>query len=102
MVTVAASPTPASLNKPVVGMAATPDWKGYWEVASDGVIFSFGDPAFFGARPDHAELQAGSLVAGWLVVLSGGQIPRPFDLVATSNRFVLLGPSEVEAVTAYK
>ncbi len=31
------------LNKPVVGMAATPDDQGYWLVASDGGIFSFGD-----------------------------------------------------------
>jgi hypothetical protein len=37
------------LNKPVVGMAATPDGKGYWEVASDGGIFSYGDAAFFGS-----------------------------------------------------
>ena len=29
------------LNKPVVGMAVTPDGGGYWEVASDGGIFSF-------------------------------------------------------------
>ncbi|MGH9018923.1 MAG: virginiamycin B lyase family protein, partial [Acidimicrobiales bacterium] len=28
------------LNKPVVGMAATPDGHGYWEVASDGGIFT--------------------------------------------------------------
>ncbi|MBF6558235.1 MAG: hypothetical protein IVW52_19205, partial [Acidimicrobiales bacterium] len=38
-----------TLNKPVVGMAATPDGKGYWEVASDGGVFSFGDAAFFGS-----------------------------------------------------
>ena len=31
------------LNKPVVGMAATPDGKGYWFVASDGGVFSYGD-----------------------------------------------------------
>jgi hypothetical protein len=37
------------LNKPVVGMAATPDGGGYWLVASDGGIFSFGDAAFFGS-----------------------------------------------------
>ena len=36
-------------NAPVVGMAATPDGKGYWEVASDGGIFSFGDAAFAGS-----------------------------------------------------
>nr|MDA8262349.1 hypothetical protein [Actinomycetota bacterium] len=37
------------LNKPVVGMAATPDGKGYWLVASDGGIFSFGDAQFHGS-----------------------------------------------------
>jgi hypothetical protein len=38
-----------TLNKPVVGMVATPDGKGYWLVASDGGIFSFGDAAFHGS-----------------------------------------------------
>src|SRR5262245_64971438 len=37
------------LNRPVVGMAATPSGKGYWMVASDGGIFSFGDARFFGS-----------------------------------------------------
>jgi len=37
------------LNKPVVGMAATPTGKGYWEVASDGGIFSFGAAQFYGS-----------------------------------------------------
>ena len=37
------------LNKPVVGMAHTPGNQGYWEVASDGGIFSFGDAGFFGS-----------------------------------------------------
>ena len=31
------------VNHPIVGMAATPDGGGYWEVASDGGIFAFGD-----------------------------------------------------------
>ena len=30
-------------------MAATPDGKGYWLVASDGGIFAFGDAAFYGS-----------------------------------------------------
>jgi hypothetical protein len=33
----------------VVGIAATPDGKGYWEVASDGGIFAFGDAGFYGS-----------------------------------------------------
>ncbi len=37
------------LNKPVVGMAATPDGGGYWLVATDGGIFSYGDAAFYGS-----------------------------------------------------
>ena len=36
-------------NLPLVGMAATPDGEGYWVVASDGGIFTFGDAAFFGS-----------------------------------------------------
>ena len=37
------------LNKPVVGMAATPDGGGYWLVATDGGIFSYGDAGFYGS-----------------------------------------------------
>jgi predicted GH43/DUF377 family glycosyl hydrolase len=37
------------LNKPIVGMASTPDGKGYWLVASDGGIFSYGDAQFYGS-----------------------------------------------------
>jgi hypothetical protein len=37
------------LNKPVVGIAATPDGQGYWEVASDGGLFAFGDAKFYGS-----------------------------------------------------
>jgi hypothetical protein len=37
------------LNKPIVGMAPTPDGGGYWEVASDGGIFAFGDAQFHGS-----------------------------------------------------
>jgi hypothetical protein len=34
-------------SKPVVGMAATPDGKGYWLVAAAGGFFSFGDARFY-------------------------------------------------------
>ena len=34
------------LNKPVVGIASTPDGGGYWEAGSDGGIFTFGTPKF--------------------------------------------------------
>ncbi|HUP69256.1 MAG TPA: superoxide dismutase family protein [Acidimicrobiales bacterium] len=37
------------LNRPVVGMAASPSRNGYWLTASDGGIFAFGDAKFFGS-----------------------------------------------------
>ncbi len=38
-----------TLNKPIVGMAPTPDGHGYWLVASDGGIFAYGDAQFYGS-----------------------------------------------------
>src|ERR1039458_10254874 len=38
-----------ALNRPLVGLAATSDRKGYWLVASDGGVFTFGDAGFFGS-----------------------------------------------------
>ena len=32
-----------------MGIAATPDGGGYWLVASDGGVFSYGDARFFGS-----------------------------------------------------
>ncbi len=67
------------LNKPIVGMASTPDNKGYWEVASDGGIFSFGDAAFHGST---GSLTLNKPIVGmastpdgqgyWLVASDGG------------------------------
>ena len=44
-----ARPAASRLNQPIVGMAATPTGKGYWLVAADGGIFSFGDAGFLGS-----------------------------------------------------
>jgi hypothetical protein len=38
-----------TLNWPIVDLASTPSRNGYWEVASDGGIFTFGDAQFFGS-----------------------------------------------------
>ena len=43
---------PANAQLAVKGMARTPDGSGYWLVASDGGIFSFGDARFFGSTGD--------------------------------------------------
>jgi hypothetical protein len=68
-----------TLNKPVVGMAATPDGGGYWLVASDGGIFSYGDAGFFGStgalhlnRPVVGMAATPDGGGYWLVASDGG------------------------------
>ena len=73
------SATGPHLSAPIVGLAATPDGKGYWLVAADGGVFAYGDATFEGS--------AGSIglyapIVGmaptpdgkgyWLVALDGG------------------------------
>ncbi|MCI2976132.1 MAG: hypothetical protein MP439_08660 [Ferrimicrobium sp.] len=76
------------LNAPVVGVASTPDGKGYWLVAADGGVFDFGDAHFYGstytygitglsgARPLNAPIVGiASTRDGkgyWLVAADGG------------------------------
>ena len=68
-----------ALNRPVVGIAATPDHGGYWLVASDGGIFSFGDAGFFGStgsihlnKPIVGMASTPSGKGYWLVASDGG------------------------------
>ena len=67
------------LNRPIVGMAATPDAQGYWLVASDGGIFSFGDAGFYGStggqhlnRPIVGMAATPDAQGYWLVASDGG------------------------------
>ncbi len=68
-----------ALNKPIVGIAATPDGKGYWLVASDGGVFSFGDANFYGSTGGMALNKPIVGIAAtpdgkgyWLVASDGG------------------------------
>jgi hypothetical protein len=64
---------------PVVGMASTPGAGGYWLVASDGGVFSFGNAGFYGSA---APLRLNQPIVGmattpdgkgyWLVAADGG------------------------------
>jgi len=68
-----------TLNKPIVGSAATPTHHGYWLVASDGGVFSYGDAVFYGST---GSLTLNKPIVGiaatpdgkgyWLVASDGG------------------------------
>lgn len=67
------------LTKPVVALLRTVTGAGYWEVAADGGVFSFGDAVFHGslgnvtlAKPVVAAAVTPSGLGYWLVAADGG------------------------------
>jgi len=67
------------LARPIVGMAPTPDGGGYWLVASDGGIFSYGDATFYGStgsihlnQPIVGMAPTPDSQGYWLVAADGG------------------------------
>src|SRR5476651_1345914 len=67
------------LAQPIVGMATTASGKGYWLVASDGGVFSFGDAQFYGStgsiRLNQPIVGIAATATGkgyWLVASDGG------------------------------
>jgi len=74
-----ATGAPSHLNSPIVGMASTPNGQGYWNVASDGGIFAFGNAGFHGsmggrplARPVVGMSAASDGGGYWEVASDGG------------------------------
>jgi hypothetical protein len=73
------APLDTTLSSVVVGMAATPDGKGYWLVGADGGVFAFGDAGYYGSL---GALALNGPIVGmaptpdgkgyWLVALDGG------------------------------
>ncbi len=57
------------LNKPVVGMTATPDGNGYWLVASDGGVFAYGDAGFYGST---GSITLNKPIIGMISTIDGG------------------------------
>ena len=64
-----AAPAGMRLNQPVVGMASTHDAAGYWEVATDGGVFSFGDAQFHGST---GSIRLNKPMVGMAVTPDGG------------------------------
>jgi outer membrane protein assembly factor BamB len=80
------------LNRPVVGMATTPDHRGYWLVASDGGIFAFGDARFEGST---GSLTLNKPVVGMAATPDG----RGYWLVASDGGIFAFGDARFEGST---
>jgi hypothetical protein len=99
------------LNQPIVGMAASPDGKGYWLVASDGGIFTFGDAVFYGSTGAiHLNQPIVGMAASpdgkgyWLVASDGGIFTfgdAPFRGTLASASSGVLGLIVTTATSSY-
>jgi len=77
------------LNRPIVGMAATPDRRGYWLVASDGGVFAYGDAGFYGST---GALHLNQPVVGMAPTVDG----RGYWLVASDGGVFAFGDAAFE------
>ena len=96
-----ARPGPSASTSPIVGMAATPDGNGYWLVAADGGVFSFGDAAYYGsAGARHLKHPVVGMAASpdgkgyWLTAANG----NVFSYGDVSNEGELIGGGTADVV----
>ncbi|HXW79298.1 MAG TPA: hypothetical protein VEJ84_07350, partial [Acidimicrobiales bacterium] len=75
------------LNKPIVGMSPTSTGRGYWLVASDGGIFSFGDARFYGST---GNIRLNKPIVGMSVTPSG----KGYWMVATDGGIFSFGDAK--------
>ena len=74
------------VNQPVVGIAATPDGKGYWLAASDGGVFTYGDAGFYGSAVGENQFAYTGMAAA-----SGG---RGYWLVSATGQVAAFGDAQ--------
>jgi hypothetical protein len=84
----------------VVGITPTSTGNGYWLVASDGGIFSFGDAGFYGSIPGVGLHPAGSGLAGSLNAPIVGMVPtstgQGYFMVASDGGVFAFGDARFE------
>ena len=81
------------LNRPVVGMAATPTGGGYWLVAADGGIFTFGNAGFYGST---GGMHLNSPIVGMAATPNGGG----YWLVAADGGIFTFGDAQYQGSMA--
>ena len=89
-----------SLQRPVVGITPTASRNGYWLVASDGGIFSFGDSGFYGSIPGLGLHPAGSRLPNSLDAPIVGMVPtrtgHGYFMVASDGGVFAFGDARFE------
>jgi hypothetical protein len=80
------------LNKPIVGMSPTSTGQGYWLVASDGGIFTYGDARFHGST---GALRLNKPIVGMSVTPTG----NGYWLVATDGGIFSFGDARFHGST---
>ena len=81
-----------TIARPIVGMAATPDGKGYWLVQSDGGIFAFGDAHFDGST-------GGVTLPAPIVGMAATPDGQGYWLVASNGGVYAFGDAQFEGST---
>jgi hypothetical protein len=81
------------LSQPIVGIAATHTGGGYWLVASDGGIFTFGDARFYGST---GGVQLNQPIVGMAPALDG----RGYWLVASDGGIFTFGDAHFSGSVA--
>ena len=88
------------LQRPVVGIASTPDHRGYWLVANDGGVFAFGDAGFYGSLPGLGFAPAGTKRLPRLNAPIVGIVPshdgRGYFMVASDGGVFAFGDAPFE------
>ncbi len=88
------------LQRPVVGITATPDHRGYWLVASDGGVFAFGDAGYYGSLPGLGFAPAGTKRTPRLNKAIVGIVPsrdgRGYFMVASDGGVFAFGDAKFE------
>lgn len=70
-VTETRAPAPSKLAAPVSGMAEHPSGRGYWQVAEDGGVFTYGEAGFWGSVPGLG-VRLATPIVGMAATPSGG------------------------------
>jgi Domain of unknown function (DUF1906) len=93
------------LNGPMIGLAATSDNRGYWEVATDGGIFAFGDAQYYGnvtvtPPPKTSTTLWGVDTASFITPTFLGQIESNFSTPVFIGRYLDGKPRYVTSLNA--